>query len=262
MSTRARREQWEQLGWLHFPAALDVATIARLDEWLREVEHWGDTGGPGLHHFEQTANGPRIARSEDFDPHHAPLSAFLRSGRVSAIVAEVLDEPGLLFKEKVNYKHSGGAGFAAHQDATAYRFCDHHVSVLVPIDPMTTRSGCLHFAPVERDTILAHQAGRIDPDWVAAASWTPVEAEPGDLVVFDSYTPHHSGMNESDQPRRALYLTYNGAGEGDQRQRYYDHKYALLADVDNAAAERVRISVNDDFLGLPVEHREARTATR
>ncbi|MDH4077137.1 MAG: phytanoyl-CoA dioxygenase family protein [Acidimicrobiia bacterium] len=47
--------------------------------------------------------------------------------------------------------------------------------------------------------------------------WRPVDVAAGDLVVFDSYTPHHSGPNTTDRPRRALYLTYNAASGGDMR---------------------------------------------
>ena len=52
----------------------------------------------------------------------------------------------MLYKEKVNYKHPGGAGFAPHQGAPAYRFVDHHVSCMVPLDPATEASGCLWVA--------------------------------------------------------------------------------------------------------------------
>ena len=38
---------------------------------------------------------------------------------------------------------------------------------------------------------------------------------------FDSYIPHRSGPNRSEQPRRALYITYNRASEGSYREKYY-----------------------------------------
>jgi ectoine hydroxylase-related dioxygenase (phytanoyl-CoA dioxygenase family) len=48
---------------------------------------------------------------------------------------------------------------------------------------------------------------------------------PGDMMYFDSFVPHKSEPNHTDRPRRALYLTYNRASEGDQRARYYADKH-------------------------------------
>jgi ectoine hydroxylase-related dioxygenase (phytanoyl-CoA dioxygenase family) len=45
-------------------------------------------------------------------------------------------------------------------------------------------------------------------------------------VLFDSYLPHRSGPNRSHAPRRALYVTYNRASEGDRRDEYFALKRA------------------------------------
>ena len=83
--------------------------------------------------------------------------------------------------------------------------------------------------------------------------WRTVPVEPGDLLFFDSYTPHYSDTNTTSRPRRAAYLTYNAGSLGDHRERYYADK---SAEFDRAGGdfdgERVRISISDDFLGRPV----------
>ena len=87
----------------------------------------------------------------------------------------------------------------------------------------------------------------------AALDWQPVPLEPGDLLFFDSYTPHYSDTNTTTRARRAAYLTYNAASRGDHRERYYADKRAEFADAgDDFDGERVRISISDDFLGDPV----------
>ncbi len=251
--TAKQREQWEQFGWISLPG-LVVDLVDELDTWARRIERWALDGGPGLHHFEQTDHGPRVARSEDFMPHLPPMASFLRQSPITEVLEELFGEPAVLFKEKINYKHSGGAGFAPHQDAPAYRFAEHHISALVPLDPSTVERGALFFAPGHRQGLIAHTDGRIDPEWVASADWRPVEAFPGDVVVFDSYAPHYSDTNRTSSSRRSLYLTYNAASLGDLRTRYYEHKAELLQQVaaDPGSGERVRVSVSDDFLGRPV----------
>ena len=46
----------------------------------------------------------------------------------------LLVEQAVLYKEKINYKLVGGAGYAPHQDAPAYPFIATHVSCMVAVD--------------------------------------------------------------------------------------------------------------------------------
>ncbi len=257
----AQMQLWARDGWLHLPGALAPHQVAELDDSLHDLVAWSVMGGPGLHHFEQTDDGPVIARSELFADEHVPLGTFVRGPLLKGIVGQLLGEPAVLYKEKVNYKLPGGGGFAPHQDAAAYRFVDHHISVMVPVDDATEASGCLYFAPGHTEGALPTDGrGRISEVVAATLQWRPVEVAAGDLVVFDSYAPHHSGPNTTERPRRALYLTYNAASAGDLRAAYYADKQAELTDRGSTFdGERVRISISDDFLGRPVEATSARS---
>ena len=247
-------------GWLVVPGALPREQLDELDRAVDELERWATTGGPGLHHFEQTNAGAVIARSEDFVDHSDALRSLICGGIVVDVLTELFGEAPVLFKEKINYKHPGGGGFAPHQDAPAYRFVDHHISCMVPLDPATEASGCLWVAPGHDGGMLAtDDRGRIDDPTAAKLGWRPVPLEPGDLLFFDSYTPHFSETNRTDRSRRAAYLTYNEARLGDHRERYYADKRAEFARAgDDYDGERVRLSISDDFLGRPVE-RDRRT---
>lgn len=254
----SQQETFDRTGWLVIRGALSPAEVAALQGAVEQVQEWAFLEGPGLHHFEETAQGAALARSEDLISHHPVLQQFICRGLVLELVGGLLGEEAVLYKEKVNYKHPGGAGFAPHQDATAYRFVDRHISVMVPLDPATAKSGCLSFAEGHTRGILPEERGRITPAVADALDWQVVEALPGDIVLFDSYAPHKSGTNHSTAPRRALYLTYNARALGDFRDRYYADKRAEFAAEGEAFDnERVRISVNDDFLGRP-----ARTPAR
>ena len=37
----------------------------------------------------------------------------------------------------------------------------------------------------------------------------------GDAIFFDSFIPHRSYPNSTEEPRRVLYVTYNAASAGD-----------------------------------------------
>ncbi len=241
-------------GWVVMPGALDGDRIAELTDAVDEVSSWAVAGSPGLHHFEQTATGAVLARSEDFVERQATLRGLIYDGLLIEVLASLLGEPPVLFKEKINYKHPGGGGFAPHQDATAYRFVDHHISCMVPFDPASEASGCLFVAPgYEAGRLPTDERGRISEAVAETLDWRPVPLEPGDLLLFDSRTPHYSDSNTTTRSRRAAYLTYNAASLGDHRTSYYDDKRREFATGDGKFdGERVRLSITDDFLGRPV----------
>ena len=239
-------------GYVVLRGALTPERMAEVAAWVDAVATWAGAGGPGLHHFEQTDSGPALARSEDLIGHHPGLRSLLTEGLVADLAGELLGEPAALYKEKVNYKQPGGAGFAPHQDAPAYRFVDFHVSCMLPLEPATEASGCLWVADGRPRKVLAMDGLRgLSDEVVETLEWHPVELAPGDLLWFDSYVPHRSGTNVTEVARRALYLTYNAASAGDFRTTYYEDKQATFASL-NDGTDRARLSITDDFLGRPV----------
>lgn len=247
-------DEFNRDGWLIVRAGLDAITLTAIGDAVDEVQSWATTDGPGLHHFEQTDAGAAIARSEEFLEASDTLRRIVCDGMIAEILGELLGEPAVVFKEKINYKQPGGGGFAPHQDAAAYRFVDHHISCMVPLDPATEASGCLWVAPgFETGRLLTDDRGRLEDAVVAGLDWRPVTLEPGDLLFFDSHTPHFSETNRTGRARRAMYLTYNAASLGDHRERYYaDKRSEFEQSGTHFDGERVRISISDDFLGRPV----------
>ena len=243
---------WNETGVVVLRGVLPEELLAELDAEVRDLAAMDEGPSGPLQHLEGTDSGDVLARSELFADLSEGLGRFVRDD-VGSLVEAVCGEPVVLFKEKVNYKHPGGGGFAPHQDARAYRFARGHVSVMVPLDPATRRSGCLWFAQdAQRRLLDADEGGRITDEVASSLDWEPVEVHPGDVVVFDSLAPHRSDTNRADHPRRAMYLTYNSAAEGDFRSRYYADKVAEFSGSDGTfGGERVRISISDDFLGRP-----------
>ncbi len=239
-------------GWL-LTQTLDAAGVAELRGWLDEVASWPDDGDGWMHHRELTDTGPQLCRSENLIPFHAGLRALLTSGPMLATASALLGEPAVLYKEKVNYKLPGGAGYAPHQDAPAYPFIDNHVSCMVAVDDATEANGCLEVVEGMHHEVLATDAaGCVHPDLVASFDWRAVEVPAGWTLWFHSRTPHRSGPNHSPLPRRALYPTYNALAEGDLRAEYYREKLARFAAGGGRADGKVQVSLIDDFQGRSV----------
>lgn len=205
-------------------------------EAVRDLLRWTEAlqaapevvGGHWVYHEESlTEPGRRvIQRIENFCPFHAGFDQMIRRGPLARWTAALMGGPVVLFKEKINFKMPGGPGFKAHQDQQAgwSRYAPLFVTALVTIDPATLANGCLEIAAGR------HREGLIGEEWrpleEADLALVPVETAPGDVIFFDSFTPHASQPNYTDAPRRILYLTYNRASDGDHRARYHADKRA------------------------------------
>lgn len=237
-------------GYVAVPGFLSPGGLNRVRRWVCDVERWPDDREAGwLQHDEQTTGGVRRARTENFSPFHDGLGALVRTGVIPAMATQLLGEPAVLYKEKINYKHPGGAGFAGHQDAPAYPHLSVSVSCLLAVDDSTAGNGCLEFASGMHHGLLPTDGeGCIRPDIVETLTWQPYPVPAGSLVWFHSHTPHRSGPNTSTASRRAVYLTYNPASLGDLHETYYHDKRAALSAA--ATGKTQRISLIGHFRGI------------
>jgi ectoine hydroxylase-related dioxygenase (phytanoyl-CoA dioxygenase family) len=182
--------------------------------------------------YERTEHGRQLCRVENFVPFHTGLASLIHDGLLNGVLEQLVGEPVVLFKDKINFKLPGGAGFAPHQDAPAFTGFDHsyHVTVMIAVEPSTLRNGCLEVVTGchGQGLLPACSDGTLDPAWVAAQRWTPIEMQPGDVLCFDSLVPHRSLPNHSGSSRRALYVTYNLAREHDRRAEYFERKRAAF----------------------------------
>ena len=236
-------EHFQRFGWV-LTEPLQPQAVAELREWIDDVMTWPDDG-PWLHYREATEHGPRLCRTENFVPYHDELRELLTRSELSDTASILLDETAVLYKEKINYKAPGGAGYSPHQDAPAYRFIETHVSCMLAIDDSRAANGCLEVVSAMHNDILPmDEKGCIRSDIVEQLEWTPAPIWAGQALWFHSRTPHRSGPNTSTQPRRAIYPTYNALREGDLRAAYYEQKAKEFA-----AGDGPRVSLIGDFEG-------------
>ena len=223
--------EFKRSGYLVIPQAFEASFTAL---WLNELQAMIASQGPQrwMTYFEASGTGQQCCRVEHFLEDAPRLQEVLAGNKMMGWVAQCLEAPGILFKEKINLKLAGGQGFAAHQDAPAFDLFGQskHVTVMVSLEAGNERNGCLEVAQVEhREKILPMNADRTLTDPVIESlTWQSIETAPGDIVIFSSFLPHRSGVNQSLQSRRAVYATYALASEGDHRAEYFRQKRALF----------------------------------
>jgi hypothetical protein len=218
-------------GWCMAPGFFTLSEVEQISNWTDELKARAEIPGAHMVYSEpsQTDETVRlIQRIENFCPFHPGFDELVH-GRLKAAVETLLAEPAVMFKDKINFKMAGGAGFEPHQDQQAgwSRYAPIFVTALVCIDPATVENGCLEMASASRIAgLIGEEWAPLTTDQMAALALISVPLEPGDVLLFDSYAPHASKPNLTNSDRRILYITYNAAGQGDHRAQYFAEKRA------------------------------------
>lgn len=99
------------------PKVFSLEHMSEIRSWVDELRRWEVSDSKWMHSLEETAEGPRLSRTEFFVAYHKELGRLVMTGTLPALVGDALGEDAFLYKEKLNWKYPGGAGYRAHQDA-------------------------------------------------------------------------------------------------------------------------------------------------
>jgi ectoine hydroxylase-related dioxygenase (phytanoyl-CoA dioxygenase family) len=206
-------------------------------------------GGARWYSDDEAAAQGRVvlSRVEYFRSFHEGLRDVMASPKLLEPLRQLLGEPAVLFKDKINYKIPGSSGFEPHQDAQAGwdRYCRTQVTALVSLDATTHANGCLELARGRHTTgLLGEMWKPLSDASLEGVVFEALETAPGDVCFFGQFVPHRSGANRTDSPRRVLYLTYNPASEGDHYETYFaDKRRSYPPDIERPQGQERRYRV-------------------
>ena len=237
-------------GFVYAPAAFSPAETRDITRWTEEVQGWKEVPGRHMTYYEDNLKRPGervLQRIENFVPYHEGFRGLLADPRMQGAVEQLLGARAVLFKEKINFKLPGGDGFKPHQDQQAgwWNYAPLFITALVTIDEQTIENGCLELAAGH------HKKGLVGGEWtplndkdMADMKFIPYPTRPGDVMYFDSFTPHSSLPNRTDKQRRVLYITYNALKHGDHRIQYYaDKRKNYPPDIEREAGKQYKFRV-------------------
>jgi hypothetical protein len=170
----------------------------------------------------------------------------LSSGAFVEFAGALLDEPAVLYKEKVNYKLPGGAGYAPHQDAPAYPMIDVHVSAMVAVDDADQSNGGLEIVSRCFDTVLPQdERGCIAQSVVEQLDWQPCRCTRAGAVVPQPHAASQRAQPLSSSPPPCTPLTTQ-LGKATNGVAYYATKRPRSRGTDRRPR---RVSLIGDFEG-------------
>lgn len=229
MLNKQQIEQFHRDGYLLVRGLYSPEEIAQISDWTDAVAAQPEKPGKTMMYFETSMldTSRILSRVENFVPFHEGFSELITRRRMLQAVGELLGEPSVLFKDKINFKLAGADGFKEHQDVQAGwdAYADLHITAMVAIDETNEANGSLEMiAGMHKQGLLGEKWAPLTHDHTRHVPYKALHCQPGDAVFFDSFTPHRSQPNTTDKARRVLYITYNKLSQGDHRQQYYADK--------------------------------------
>lgn len=219
---------WRRNDYLVLPSFFSPSDVKKMLNWVLEIEKWPLKEGQHLNYYEVFGEEKRISRTENFLPYHKEFQELIKNSGIFEIMEHILEEPVVLFKEKINYKYPGTGEYPPHQDVHAhdtspYAFQPYHRNVTIFLDDATVENGCMELGwGYEKNKILdRYPNGAIREAEIEKLDWKPVECPGGSLFIFDMFWPHRSKVNTSSVPRRSIFMTFNGISKGDLREAHY-----------------------------------------
>lgn len=210
-----------------------------IKNWANEMNEIEEEKGKWMIYFEDSpplednskeGESKKRSRIENFSKYNPHIKNFVDT-RIKNFVEKIIGEKVVLFKEKMNWKYPQGKGFLAHQDQPAWTDFPPSIYYTAAMfgDDTTIENGCLQFGSLDNE-ILKHDIIAYDVEGTGKLlnedkiDWMHVQTTTRDLLIFNSFVPHRSDQNISDDSRRIFYFTFNLKKEGDYFDAYLKKK--------------------------------------
>ena len=230
--TDSQLKDFERDGFLVIRSFYDAHEMKNIRLWIDELCGRMDEKSLLMFYLEESLLNKSqkiLSRIEQFVEYHEKIRNVVYAPKLIDGVSQLIGDDAVLFKEKVNFKLSGGGGFKPHQDIQPGwdEYAPYFLSVLITVDVSTEENGCLELAAGH------HKCGMIGRKWqplegdeLKGITFKKYPMSPGDVAFFDCFVPHRSEPNLTSVQRRNLYLTYNRKCDGDHRAKYFADKRA------------------------------------
>ena len=168
------------------------------------------------------ADGKTVRNLWRLEQHHPALLPLVARPDIVTLAGRLVHgEPVLCAVETFNKPARIGSGVPYHQD-NAY-FCQappDMLTIWIAMDPVTLENGPVYYVrgshkqgmlPTKPSGVKGNSIGMAEPSTVPLEEQFCGLLNPGDALIHQCETIHHSAPNTSDHPRLGLLLVYRGA---------------------------------------------------
>jgi len=220
---------YKQNGYIKVTNFFSHTDVKVLKNFVDKVSLLKPKKGQQMIYYDKIKNFSLLTRTENFLKYDKKFRNFFIKKKLNNLVDQILGKKSILFKDKINWKYPKADGFKPHQDAQVWDFLypkiKSFISLAITVDATNAKNGCLEVvSKMHKKGLLGDNKSAINKKISQKMLWEKIITKPGDLIFFDSYTPHRSGKNLSKLPRKVVYLTYNAKKDGNLKEKYFTDK--------------------------------------
>lgn len=226
--------QYEKAGAIICRNFIDQNAVKTLNE---ELIHFRTTEAP-KNTWLRYDDGEVFDRVENFLPFlNQANQTIFNAIKYFELIEKCFGNKVVLLKDKCNFKPPGKQPFPLHQDAAAgwekSGYGPKHINIAISLDTVSAENAAVEFVLGQhRQGLFSELYEVIDSKYFDQWQFHSVEMMPGDAIIFDSYTPHFSKANLSNQPRKILFLTYIDEKFADAASQFFIDKRLRQPPID------------------------------
>tara|TARA_B100001741_G_C16530959_1_gene589520 strand:- start:347 stop:1111 length:765 start_codon:yes stop_codon:yes gene_type:complete len=229
--SRKQLENYKKNGFLLSRNFFKKKDIENLIKWMDEIENYKEVKGKWMKYYDISLKNKKrfiLTRIENFVDYHKKFKKFILGNKILKQLKKVYGSDVVLFKDKINFKYPGAKGFKAHQDATIWEGMYNiksFLTLVISIDSSNKKNGRLEIAKnKDKHGLIGKGWKQMPKKFEKNMKWTPINTFPGDIILFNDYTPHRSSNNLSNKRRRMIFLTFNKKNDGNHRKKHFKDK--------------------------------------
>ena len=254
LDTSYLKDKLAKNGYLLIKNYFNLEDTKKIISFKDKLEKIDEQKGKWMIYYEKKDNQKLKSRIENFINYNTDILDFLNT-KINPFLNKVCGGDMIIFKDKINWKLSGGKGFKAHQDQPAWN--DFNVSRFYSVALFGTNStienGCLQVVKEKNNIgLLNENGGCISSNIENQLKWKYLESTPSDLLIFDSFIPHRSDTNKSQLSRSIFYFTYNKKEEGNFYNQYVSNKRKYFPPENERDGSNLNTENNKYNLGNPI----------
>lgn len=171
-----------------------------------------------------------LHRIEYFYSYSKVLKNLIDSKKVANLLFSLTKKKYILFKEKINIKPANSREDRLHQDVQGdwIKYSKNFITLLISLVKTNNKNGNLiiDISGFNKDQIRGKMFEVLKSKQLKKPKFKSQSTKPGDILLFNGFTPHKSTKNLTNKSRDQIYITYCETKNKDTRQRYFKEKFS------------------------------------
>lgn len=222
---RAHVEAIHTEGFVVVPNLLPNYFRTNLNHFVRLMEDWPELAGRYMKYYaSDVSSGKRkLCRVENFIAFQSEFRNAVDNLFLD-VANDGLGDLPVPLREFLDITHPNSAASQPRQMHVDSEFLgiSKHLVMATSVQQTSSLNGGFQFAKGNHNEVYPHNESGIEQSVADKFEWVSVSTQPGDVVIFNSFTPYRKSSNTLPLPTESLYFVYNSVNDSYSHEKFYN----------------------------------------